>query len=96
MGEFPGYSEWEIEAQRWTRMLYNRPISLAVDYFIINLQDSKARTDVEASGFAKHKSKSKTDENEEAIKNGDGYEHIDCEWMFKVSKSRYQEPVGRP
>ena len=40
--------------------------------------------------------RSKTDENEEDIKNGDGYEPIDCVWMFKVFKSRYQEPHGVP
>ena len=51
-------------------MLYNRPISLVIDYFIINLKDSAARTDKESSGFLGRKLKSKTDENEEASKNG--------------------------
>ena len=59
MGEFSSYSEWETEAQRWTRMLYNRPISLVIDYFIINLKDTEVRRDFEASGFLKRKSKSR-------------------------------------
>ena len=85
-----------VEAQNWTGMLYNRPVSLLIDYFIINLKDSEARTDFEASSFPARKLKSKSDENEAAIKNGVDYEPIGCEWMFGVLKARYREPAGRP
>ena len=37
---------------------------------------------------------SKTDENDEDIKNGDDYEPIDYERMFKVFESTYREPLG--
>ena len=77
-------------------MLYNRPVSLGVAYFIINLKESASRTDGEAAGFLKHKPKSKIEENEEAIKKGDVSEPTDYEWMFKVFRSRYQEPAGSP
>ena len=42
MGEFTFYSEWGVEAQKWTMMLYNRPVRLVIDYFIINLKDGEA------------------------------------------------------
>ena len=77
-------------------MLYNLPVSLVIDYFTANLEDSGARADVEAGSFSKRKPKSKSDENEEAIKNGAEYEPIGYEWVFKVLKSRYHEPVGQP
>ena len=49
-----------------------------------------------ASIVSKRKLKSKSDDDEEAIKNGVEYEPIDYEWMFKVLKSGYQEPVAQP
>ena len=67
---FSGYSEWGYEAERWTRMLYNHPASLVIAYVIINMKDIGALTGKEASVYAKRKLKSKTDENEGAIKNG--------------------------
>ena len=70
LSEFSGYSEWENEAKRWTRALYNRPMSLAIDCFIINLRDSGDLTDKGAIGHLKHKLKSKADENEESLKKG--------------------------
>ena len=54
LSEFTGYSEWGNEAKIWTMMLYNRPISLAIDCFIINLKDSGDSADKEASGHSKH------------------------------------------
>ena len=95
LSEFPGYSVWGMWP-RWTTMLYKRPISSVVDYVFVNLKDSGDLTRKEASGYAKHKSKSKTDENEEAIENWVCYEPIDYEWMFEVSKSMYQEQAGSP
>ena len=86
MSEFSSYSVWGTEAPRWTRMLYNRPISLAVDYFAVNLKNSEFRKDSEASCLPKHKSKSETDENEEAIKKGVVYEPIDYGRACKVFK----------
>ena len=38
LSEFSSYCACEIEAQRWAMMLYNRPISLGIDYFINNLK----------------------------------------------------------
>ena len=72
------------------------PVILAIGCFIINLEDSGDLTDKEAIGHLRHKLKSKVDENEEALKNGVDFEHIDSEWAFEVFKARYQEPVGAP
>ena len=58
MGEFTCYSDWWVEGQNWTMMLYNRPVSLVIDYFIINLNASEAGVDFEASSFSKRKLKS--------------------------------------
>ena len=30
------------------------------------------------------------------MKQGDVYEPVDYVWRFKISKSKYQEPVGSP
>ena len=62
------------------------PASLGLDCFTINLnlEDSGALTDREASGHAKRKLKSKVGEDEEALKTGVCYEPIDYEWMFEV------------
>ena len=70
LSEFPGYSAWGSEAKRWTRMLRNRPVSIAIDCFSVNLKDSGSLTGTDASGYSKRKLKSKVDENEEAIKMG--------------------------
>ena len=96
LSEFSSYSAWEIEAQRWARMLYNRPISLGVDYFINDLKGFASKTDLMAGGSTKHKLQAITDDNEEATKKGDVYEPIDYVWVFKILKSKYQGPVGAP
>ena len=70
LSELAGYSEWGNDAKRWTRTLYNRPISLVMDCFIINLKDSGDLTDKAAGGHSEHKLKSKVDENEESLKDG--------------------------
>ena len=67
------------DAKRWPRMLYNRPKSLAIDFFIINLKDIGVLSDIEASGHLEHKLKSKVNENEESLKKGVDFEHIDSE-----------------
>ena len=36
------------------------------------------------------------EDNEEAMKNGVEFEHIEYEWAFGVFNSRYQEPAGAP
>ena len=65
-----GYSVWGNEAKRWTMTLYNRPGSLAVDCFIINLEDSGALTDKEARGHSEHKLQPEVDGVEESPKIG--------------------------
>ena len=95
--EFPIYFGWEIEAQRWPMLLYNRPVSLGIDYFVNKLKGSKtSRVDVEAGGVLKHKLKSKIDENEEAIKKGGDYEPTNYVWAFNILRTKFQEPDGAP
>ena len=38
LGEFPSYIEWGKEAKGWAATLYNRPISAAIDYFVVNFR----------------------------------------------------------
>ena len=54
--EYDNYCDWETEAKRRAMMLYNRPISMGVDYFVNNSDGRKtAKIDVEAGGVLKHK-----------------------------------------
>ena len=39
---YDNYGDWETEAKRRPTMLYNRPISVGVDYFVNNLKGRKA------------------------------------------------------
>ena len=51
------------EAIRRSRMLYNHPVSLGIDYFVNNSKDRKgAKIDVEGGGFLKHKAGPKIEE----------------------------------
>ena len=67
------------EAKRWANTLYNRPVSSAIDYFIVNLRDSSDVNDKEPSGHLEHKLKMKVEENEGDIKNMVVFEPIDVE-----------------
>ena len=97
LSEFTGCSERGNDAKRWTRMLYNRHVSLSIDCFIINLKGSGDWLCKEAIGHLEHKSKSKMDENEDSLKKGVNFEHIDSKWMFKVFKSPcIRNRRGRP
>ena len=78
-------------------MLYNRPVSSGVDYFVNNSNDNKAsKIDVEAGGFLKHKSMSKIDESEKAIVRGELCDPVGYDWMFKILMGKYREPLGEP
>ena len=77
-------------------MLYNRPVSSAVDGFIVNLKDSSDTIDKAASGHLKHKLKTKVKDNGEDMKNGVEFEPLEYECMFGVFNARYQEPGGAP
>ena len=76
--------------------MYNRPVSSAIDYFVINLKDIPDAIDRESSGHLGHNLKIKFGGNEEAIKNMVVFEMIDTEWMFGIFKDRRQETAGRP
>ena len=68
LGEFACYVDWETDAKRWAKMLYNHPISVGVYYFINNLKDDKGSLmDKNAVGFLKRKLESKVEENEKSI-----------------------------
>ena len=96
LSEFAGYSAWGDGAKIWTMMLYNRPVSSAIDCFIINLKDSSDTIDKEASGHLDHKLKTKVEDNEKDMQNGVEFGPIEYEWLFGVFKARYQEPAGAP
>ena len=84
------------EAKRWTRALYNHPVSSAIDYFIIHLAESLDVMDKESSGHLKHKLRIKVGRNEEAIRNRVEFGPVDTEWMFRIFKARHHEPSGKP
>ena len=50
LGEFPSYSEWGTEARRWTKTLYNHPVSSVIGYFMVNFLASPNRVDSESGG----------------------------------------------
>ena len=50
LSEFSGYSVWGEDAERWTRTLYNRHVSSAMDCFIVNSKESTDTMDKEAIG----------------------------------------------
>ena len=41
MSEFASCKGWETAAKRWKNLLYNRPVSSAIEYFINNLKNSE-------------------------------------------------------
>ena len=55
ISEFSGYSGRVEGAARWTKTLYNHPVSSAIDYFIVNLKESADVMDKESGGHLKHK-----------------------------------------
>ena len=40
MSEFASYKGWGAAARRWKNLLYNHPVSSAIEYFINNLKSS--------------------------------------------------------
>ena len=74
-------------------MLYNRPVSLALGYFIVNLKDAPDVVREESIGYLQHNLKTKVGDNEYSIRNGILYGPIDYEWAFGVPKCRYQAPA---
>ena len=86
----------EKEAERWTKTLYNRPVSSVIEYFIVNSGARSDRTDIESGVHLEYKLKVKVEENEEAVNNGVYFEPITSEWAFAILKTRHYEPAGQP
>ena len=71
LSEYANYGDRETDDTRWPMTLYNRPISLGVDYFVNNLEDRQSsKIDVEAGVRLKRTAKSKIGGNEKAFFNG--------------------------
>ena len=95
LSEFTDYADWEIDAKRWARMLYSRPVSTGEDYFVNNSEGSKtSNIDTNAGGFRKRKVKAKVGENEKAILKGENYGPVGYEWAFKVLGGKSRDPGG--
>ena len=78
-------------------MLYSRPLSCGVDYFINNLKDNKkSLTAKNAGGFIKQKETSEIQEIEKGLLGGKDFETLSYEWAFGISKPNYQEQEGVP
>ena len=66
LSEYANYSDCETDAERWAMMLYNRPVSLGIDYFVNNSNGRKtSKIDVAPGGFLKNKAKSEIEANGE-------------------------------
>ena len=46
-------------------------------------------------GGLKRKAKSKVEENEKSLLEGNNFGPISYEWMFRILRNKYQEPEGR-
>ena len=78
------------------KTLYNHPISSVVDYIVVNLVAILNRVGSESGGRLKYKSKSKIEENEEAIRQEKDFEPVTTEWMFSTLRAKHYEPAGQP
>ena len=97
LSEFASYVDWEADARRWAMMLYNRPISMAVDYFVNNMNDNETSVIYKnAGGFSKHKSEAKVEENEKATIQWGNYDPVSYAWAFKVLRGKFRGPEGVP
>ena len=77
--------DWETDAKRWAKMLYNRPIITRVDYSVNNLKDDRcALMGKNSGGFLKRRLMSEMGANGKAILNGVDFEPISYEWAFMV------------
>ena len=52
LSEFTCYGEWKAAEKRWAIMLYNRPISSGVDYFINILTEGESSVMAKNSGVS--------------------------------------------
>ena len=76
-------------------MLYNRPVSLGIDYFVNNLKGVRLKRTYWVEVSQKRKLKSKTDEiEEEEMKKG----MLTNRYVsaFKIPKPKYPAQVGSP
>ena len=64
MSEFASYKGWETAATRWQKLLYNHPVSNAIEYFINNLKSSDKILDKGAGDFLKFNFRKKMEQNE--------------------------------
>ena len=94
MSEFASYKGWETAARRWKNLLYNHPVSSAIEYFINNLQSSGKILDKGAGGFSKFNFREKMEENEKLLAEEESYEKIGYDWMFRILKDKYKEKPG--
>ena len=72
--EFTSYSNWEPAARRWNNLLYNRPVSRVIEYYINNLKESSNILDRGAGDFLKSQFRKKQDQNEKAVALGETFE----------------------
>ena len=51
--EFSCYSNWDPAARRWSKLLYNHPVSSVIENYISNLKESSNILDRGGRGFSK-------------------------------------------
>ena len=87
LSEFTSYRNWGTAAKRWKNLLYNHPVSSAVEYFINNLKNSGSILDRGAGDFLKSHSRGEMDQNDKLFIAGESYEN----WLrMAVSFSEWQ------
>ena len=71
------HGERGAAGKRWANILYNRPVSSGVDYFINNLKENNSSViDKNAVGFLKQKAKMGLESNEQALLPRNDFEPI--------------------
>ena len=78
MSEFASYKGWETAARRWKNLLYNHPVSSAIEYFTDNLQSSEKILDKGEVDFSKFNTRWKMEENEKLLA---GEESFEKDWL---------------
>ena len=68
-----------------------------MDYFTNDIKEGKiSAVGKNAGGFLKPKAKLKVGGNAKSLLEGKNFEPISYEWMFGISKAKYQEQEGLP
>ena len=94
LSEFTSYQNWETAAERWRNLLYNHPVSSAIEYFINNLKNSMIILE-RGVWISQQVISGEMDQNDNLSMAGESYGQIGYEWVFRTLKDKYgKRPMG--